>query len=54
MAKSYNLSAFKALRAPKKKGGAGWSFKKALRMTYGDDQGRAAYRPPNRKKGGKK
>jgi hypothetical protein len=39
------LETFKGLRKVHK-----WSFLKALRMTYGDDQGRAVKRIPNRKK----
>jgi len=28
----------------------GWDFKKALRMTFGDDQGKAVRREPRRKR----
>lgn len=47
---SPSLYAFKTLRKPVAKGGAGWGFKKALRMTYGDDFGKAVRRIPGRKK----
>lgn len=43
--KSLQLKTFKGLRSVHK-----WSFMKALRMTYGDDQGKAVRRIPNKKK----